>query len=156
MKAFFIPLIVALGAMIIPASASAGGGPSVNFSVDGDRLVVSVDFDGPITLTVNGTNVPTKFTVFVPPPFQPSGCPDGPLGHQMAATQVGGDANAWLREDSLTFPGTWKYRNKGNDSPLRYPGYGTLDVWIGGPTTISLANANLLNGKTFDEATLTC
>lgn len=88
MKAFLATMVVAMFAAITPTSAFAEGGPSVEVSMDADHLVVSINFDGTITLVVNGTNVPTKLSRFVPLFVEPSPQPDNCLlGSDLAARE---------------------------------------------------------------------
>jgi hypothetical protein len=71
------------------------------------------------------------------------------------ASNIGGNATNWMKPD--WDGGAAVYKLKGTLVPLQYPGFGKLVVWIGtGPVEITGANANLLNGQTFDEASFHC
>jgi hypothetical protein len=71
-----------------------------------------------------------------------------------AASKIGGDARYWTLPD--WGGGAWVFKNKNTFYTLRYPGFGRLDVWIEGPVSVTSANANVLEGKKFDEASFHC
>jgi len=70
------------------------------------------------------------------------------------ASNIGGNVSKWSKPDWSG--GAWVFKDKGNSIALKYPSTGKLTVWIGGPVEITGANANLLVGKTFDEASFQC
>ncbi len=65
---------------------------------------------------------------------------------------IGGAADKWIEPTHAA--GAWVFKDKGHEVPLKFPSRGgKLDVWIGqGSVSITAANANLLAGKKFDEA----
>lgn len=82
---------------------------------------------------------------------QPPAPPPPPaLDASWLASNIGGNAEKW--EPPTHAAGAWLFRDKGNPVSLKYPGKGKLDVWIGGPISITATNADRLNGQTFDEA----
>lgn len=72
------------------------------------------------------------------------------IDQQWLAKNIGGNADKWT--PPTWSGGAWVFNDKGKPVSLRYPREGRLEVWIRGSTSITAANATVLEGKTFDEA----
>lgn len=70
-----------------------------------------------------------------------------------AADALGGKEDKWFQEDATNFPGTWKYKDKGQNVRLRHPGFGTLDYWDGSAKTTNQKGDLPVD---VDEATFKC